>query len=235
MLDLKGGVAVHGIAGNRGQYAPVRHLYRNNQPADGDPLALLDWYRRFQLRRFYIADIDALQHGVNQQDVIARLLAHSEGTDEWVIDAGVRENCMQTQTTWMRETTTRCPRVHWIIASESARSEDLIRQVAEQVDASSLVLGLDFRSGQFVGPETGCESWLRAADRVGVSCGLVLDVAAVGTAAGPQTIDHCSRMSECYPDWRWTSGGGCRDLADVALVLGSGCDGCLIASALLPS
>jgi phosphoribosylformimino-5-aminoimidazole carboxamide ribotide isomerase len=167
--------------------------------------------------------------------VIASLLAHGEATDEWMIDAGVRDDCVQSQTQWMRETTARNPGARWIIASESARSVGLVKRVAEQVDVSSLVLGIDFRSGQFVGPETGCEGWLQAADGVGVSCGLVLDVAAVGSAAGPQTMDHCGWMSACFPEWRWISGGGCRNLADVGAVLRSGCEGCLIASALLPS
>ncbi len=236
VIDLQGGVAVHGIAGNRAQYAAVRRLWRSGRVADGDPLALADWYReQFQLRHFYIADLDALQHDAQQRTAIESLMAHGDATDRWLIDAGICLSDVASQTQWIREVGASHRNVQWIIASESATSIELIDHVAHTIAPASLVLGMDFRDGQFIGPDSGMEHWISTAARAGLRSGLVLDVAAVGTGVGPRTAALCQAMHHRLPDWKWISGGGCRDADDVQVFLDAGCESCLVASALLPS
>lgn len=236
VIDLQGGVAVHGIAGNRQSYVAVRPLWRSGQVADGDPLALADWYReQFQLHQFYIADLDALQKRSPQRSLVESLIAHGDVSDRWLIDAGICQREALSQTKWMYEIDSQRRNVRWIIASELAASTTLITQVSECISPDSLVLGVDFRGGQFVGPAAGLEDWIAAAEKAGVRCGLVLDVAAVGMRVGPQTATLCRSLSERFPDWQWISGGGIRHASDAQAFLESGCSDCLVASALLPT
>lgn len=235
VIDLQDGVAVHGIAGNRTQYTAVGRLRRDGQPADGDPLALAQWYRqKFHLRQFYIADLDALQHHAQQRSAIESLIAHGHTADRWLVDVGIGLPDLASQTQWMREVARSHRNVQWIIASESASSADVIEQVAHGIDPASLVLGVDFRRGQFIGPDPGMEHWVATAAQAGLRSGLVLDVAAVGTGSGPRSVDRCRAMCQRLPDWKWISGGGCRDAEDVQVFLNAGCESCLVASALLP-
>lgn len=235
VIDLQDGVAVHGVAGNRQQYAAVHPLWRSGQVADGDPLALADWYReQFQLRQFYIADLEALQNRAPQRAMVESLIAHGDTADRWLIDVGICLREASSQTEWMREIDALRRNVQWIIASESATSTTLISQVCESIPPDALVLGLDFREGQFVGPAAGMEDWISAAAQAGMRCGLVLDVATVGTRVGPQTASLCRSLNQQLPDWRWISGGGIRHADDARVFLDAGCTDCLVASALLP-
>ncbi|WP_146408948.1 HisA/HisF-related TIM barrel protein [Allorhodopirellula heiligendammensis] len=235
VIDLQAGVAVHGIAGNRARYLPVRPLWRSGHTADGNPLALADWYRQqFQIRSFYVADLDALQGAAVQHTAIESLISQGNPEDQWLIDIGMCQHHADSQTRWMQKFSGSHSRVDWIIASESAMSTNLITHVCNSISPASLVLGVDFRDGRFVGPDSGVEHWISAADQAGLRRGLVLDVAVVGTNAGPGTAELCWSLHQRLPTWHWTSGGGCRSVDDVAAFLEAGCDRCLIASALLP-
>lgn len=241
VIDLKAGQAVHGIAGNRKFYRPVRldrdgGLLADGQSADGRPAALVDWYRGFGIRKFYVADLDALMGGAMQIDAIEKLLGQSNGRGEgWMLDVGIGERTIGELSQWIRGPGARWPRVDWILSSESATSPDLIDAVSEHIEASSLILGIDFRNGQFVGPGSGLDVWLERAAALGLTRALVLDVALVGTKRGPLAAEWCRGLCQRYPHWEWISGGGCRSVPDVNAFLDAGCTACLIASALLPS
>ncbi|TWT73093.1 HisA/HisF-related TIM barrel protein [Allorhodopirellula solitaria] len=236
VIDLQDGVAVHGIAGNRQHYAAVKPLRRLGRAADGDPLALVDWYRsRLPIRQFYIADLDALQGKAAQHTAIESLISCGDPTDRWLVDVGMSQQNAASQIGWIERISARYANVNWIIASESATSSQWLGQIAESLSSRSLILGLDFRDGVFVGPPAGLDDWLIAAQRAGLRSGMVLDVATVGTGAGPRTADLCGDFHERLPAWQWISGGGCRHAEDVKTFLNAGCQNCLVASALLPA
>ncbi|MCM2369741.1 HisA/HisF-related TIM barrel protein [Aporhodopirellula aestuarii] len=235
VVDLKAGVAVHAIAGNREHYRAVSPLWRNALPANGNPLALVDWYRRYSIRRFYLADIDALTGGEIQREVIAALLANCLPGERWMIDVGLNANGIDKTLRWMSSCATSPRAVDWIIASESAESTRMIERVSETLDPETLILGVDFRDGRFIGPNSDLDQWLRIASQSGLRRAVVLDVATVGTDRGPAAAGLCRTLSQRYRGWQWISGGGCRSPQDVAAFLNAGCDGCLMASALLPS
>ncbi len=235
VIDLLSGDAVHGIAGHRERYQPIQGLCWSGRVADGHPLALATWYReQFSIRNFYIADLDALQNKVQQRAAIESLIKSGDVSDRWLIDAGINNRDLTSQSQWMREVAASHSEVEWILASESAISAELIGVVAQTIDPASLVLGLDFHESRFVGPKSGLDHWMMSAEQAGVRQGLVLDVTAVGTGGGPQTASLCRSLCQRYRDWKWISGGGCRDVADVQTFRDAGCQSCLVASALLP-
>lgn len=244
MIDLKAGVAVHAIAGDRERYQPVSPLFDAEQTeraasvprrvADGDPAALVRWYQRFGVGRFYIADLDSLTGGDIQRGMIASLLSLDGSANRWMIDVGLRDATIGQQLDWLDSSIEPSPHVDWIIASESASSVEIIEYAASRCDASSLIVGVDFRDGRFVGPDNDVRRWMSTAERCGLNRALVLDVSVVGTGRVAGAVDLCRDMSGRFDGWQWISGGGCRQPDDVGELLNAGCDACLIASALLP-
>src|SRR5215216_5550377 len=58
VIDIRGGRAVHAVAGARAAYAPVGH---------GDALTLArDYVERLGVRELYIADLDAITGGMGE-------------------------------------------------------------------------------------------------------------------------------------------------------------------------
>ncbi len=244
VIDLKAGVAVHAIAGDREQYQPVSPLFDAGQPdraepvsrrvADGDPAALVRWYQRFGVRRFYVADLDSLTGSEIQRDAIASLLSLDGSANRWMIDVGLRDSKIDQQLGWIDSFNISSQHIDWIVASESASSVELIETAASRCDASSLIVGVDFRGGRFMGPDNDVVRWMSTAERCGLNRALVLDVSVVGTGRVAGAVDLCRDMSGRFEGWQWISGGGCRRPDDVDEFLDAGCDACLIASALLP-
>jgi phosphoribosylformimino-5-aminoimidazole carboxamide ribotide isomerase len=70
----------------------------------------------------------------------------------------------------------------------------------------------------------------RAVDR-GVGAVIVLDLARVGTGAGPD-LAVIERVRESTPNVTLLAGGGVRGLADLRRLADAGCDAALVATAL---
>jgi phosphoribosylformimino-5-aminoimidazole carboxamide ribotide isomerase len=83
VLDLKGGVAVHAVRGERSAYAPVRSALAGS----ADPLVLARAFRtRLGLDACYVADLDAIA-GAGHHGPTIRAIA-GLGVAVW-LDAGV--------------------------------------------------------------------------------------------------------------------------------------------------
>lgn len=253
VIDLKQDAAVHGIAGQRHRYRPVelsRFASGNTRRAtDGDAIGLIAHYRKRGVRRFYVADLDALSGGAIQTKRLAQLVAPSQTPqtqvdEHWLFDIGLNENVNERDLAWLFDLERSCSgSLAWVVASESALSQSTVRQLADRIEPASLVLGIDLRQGKWIGPaspgvlasENGrcaMDDWIESGRSAGIEAALVLDVSAVGTASGPAAIEHCHRLHLRFPNWRLISGGGCRTAADAVTYLDAGCDECLVATAL---
>jgi phosphoribosylformimino-5-aminoimidazole carboxamide ribotide isomerase len=100
-----------------------------------------------------------------------------------------------------------------------------------------LVLSLDLKDGR---PITSVPEWKnQSADQVarlvfdiGIQRMIVLDLARVGVGEGTGTAALCRRIRELAPSCHLVAGGGIRGLADLRELVGAGCDGALVATAL---
>ncbi|KLU05777.1 Phosphoribosylformimino-5-aminoimidazole carboxamide ribotide isomerase -likeprotein [Rhodopirellula islandica] len=230
VMDLMNGVAVHGIAGQRSRYRPVAEL-----PAGEN--ALLRWYRSIGVRRFYVADLDGLMSNGRQDDALLNLAAELRDGETLWIDSGWRGSVSQADRDWMsqmRSSITAGSDIRWIIASESADSIDVLDRMLESIPASQLTLSLDFRDGQFVGPDSATH-WMQSASDRNIREAILLDVAAVGGQSGPRDCETFSRLVRQFRGVNWITGGGIRCPEDVRKLLSQGYSEVLIASALLPS
>ena len=228
VLDLKGGVAVHAVRGERHAYAPVRSVLS----ASSDPVELA---RAFQQRlrsdTCYVADLDAIartgDHGPTVQAIAAL------GLSVW-LDAGVA-----TGDEARRAVSLGAARV--IVGTETLGDLNDLTAIADAVEAVSrsrvdCILSLDHREGRLLGgssavAEAGVLDVAAAAWAAGIRTFIVLDLARVGARAGPET-EPARRLRGRLPEAEVVLGGGVRGPDDLRALASAGYHGALVGTAL---
>ncbi|MEM4700488.1 MAG: HisA/HisF-related TIM barrel protein, partial [Candidatus Nezhaarchaeales archaeon] len=69
VIDLRGGVAVHAVRGERSQYRPVRSVLASSP----DPLSLGASFKSMGLSELYIADLDMIEGAGDNLAVVAEV------------------------------------------------------------------------------------------------------------------------------------------------------------------
>jgi phosphoribosylformimino-5-aminoimidazole carboxamide ribotide isomerase len=227
VLDLKGGVAVHAVRGERHAYAPVRSVLA----ASADPVALA---RAFLLRlgcdACYIADLDAIA-GTGDHGAVVEAIA-GLGVAVW-LDAGVAGPADA-----RRAAAAGAARV--IVGTETLRATRDLPAIVEAArgggSGADCILSLDHRDGRLLGgsPEVATAEATDLADaawRAGIRTFIVLDLARVGARAGPET-GPARRLRACLPDAEVVLGGGVRDKNDLRALAAAGYHAVLVGTAL---
>ena len=215
MIDVRGGLVVRAVAGDRQEYAPYR-------PAWGPSADPFDFARtvrdRFETHRLYLADLDAIETGgptSPRANVTFWNRLAADGFD-LLLDLGVRHAGDLRPLLSPDDS-----RV--VAATESIESPEALVACA----AVGCVLGLDLRAGSVLGPP-GAEAAVRASD----APVLVLDLAAVGTGGGVPTLPRCRELLAAKPGRAVLTGGGVRSIGDVRKAAAAGVSELLVASAL---
>jgi phosphoribosylformimino-5-aminoimidazole carboxamide ribotide isomerase len=221
VLDLMQGQIVRGIAGRRDTYRPIVSRLTDS----ADPLAVARAFRsHFGFTEFYLADLDAIQHGQPAFASYDRL--RDDGFRLW-IDAGLRNDRDAAQ----------MPMAELIVGLECVEGPDALAATVQRSGVERTVFSLDLKAGQPLGRLDlwgSANPWTIAerAIAVGIRRLIVLDLASVGISAGVGTEDLCRRLKQAFPDVQLITGGGVRDANDVRRLLGLGVDRVLVASAL---
>jgi uncharacterized protein related to proFAR isomerase len=206
VIDLMQGQVVRAVRGDRSTYRPVRSALCEGSAPLTVARALC---RHTASRRLYVADLDALQGGAVQQDVIQALLEALPDTELW-LDAGFAETAAAP----------RDPRIVPVFGSESLRRLD-------GLDPEHHLLSLDRRDGRRL-DLAGCwdtpACWPR---RV-----IVMTLESVGAASGPDLATLREVTARAPQGTRLIGAGGIRDAADLALAAAAGAEAWLVASAL---
>ena len=228
VLDLKGGVAVHAVRGERHAYAPVRSVLS----ATADPVELARAFReRLGSDACYVADLDAIartgDHGATVRAIAALGLA------VW-LDAGVAtgEDARRAVS---------CGAARVILGTETLRAVDDLPAMAGAVSAASrggadCILSLDHREGRLLGgtpavAEAGALDVAAAAWTAGIRSFIVLDLARVGARAGPET-EPARRLRAHLPEAEVVLGGGVRGADDLRALASAGYHAVLVGTAL---
>lgn len=227
VIDLKDGVVVRGVAGQRAEYAPVT----SQLAADARPATVARAFvEQLKLRTIYVADLDAIA-GAAPDFASYREIADT-GASLW-LDAGVGSaERLQVLAEWLESPT--LERV--IVGLESLGDPAELPRLGEALGERG-TFSLDLKSGQ---PLTQISVWqsaepLELAGRAvdaGFESLIVLDLAQVGVEQGPSTTDLCRQLRSCYPHVALTGGGGVRQLDDLRQLQASGCEAALVATAL---
>jgi phosphoribosylformimino-5-aminoimidazole carboxamide ribotide isomerase len=231
VIDVMGGVAVRAVGGRRDQYQPIRSRLVDST----DPVRVaLTLSRYTSARELYVADLDAIgNHPILSPNtrVIARMAnsgpvlwldyGHRRDFDEVeALNAGVGGLVLGTET---------------MVDPSTLFHTALLNQ-----EVTPTILSIDLRDGELICPRTGWEGWadyppeklIENAIEFGLSGVLLLDLVAVGGAAGPATIPFCRRLRAAFPNLELWTGGGVRDWDDVKRLEEAGADAVLVASAL---
>jgi phosphoribosylformimino-5-aminoimidazole carboxamide ribotide isomerase len=224
VIDLKNGLAVHAVRGQRQRYAPVRSVLSPTAEPSALAHALAE---KLGCRRAYVADLDAIA-GCGDHGEVIREMARRSGLTLWV-DAGV--STVEAAQRLLAQSAERI-----IVGSETLASLEQLRRLIPAVGTPSLILSLDLRGGRLLGgspeiarldpPALAAQAW-----EAGIRSFIVLDLARVGSAAGVQT-ELAVRLRQQYPRAQIVVGGGVRSAGDLHELARLGFDAVLVATAL---
>jgi len=227
VVDLLQGQVVRAVRGDRKSYRPIVSALC----ASSDPVTvariLCD---HCAARQLYVADLDALQGGAVQIDVLAdvmKALPHIElWLDVGLADAAAGEALREQLGPFASRTVL-------VFGSESLRSREALERCFDSTakggaDAGGpgAALSLDRRDGQRL-DNAGCwdavDLWPQRL--------IVMTLERVGSGAGPdlETLQEVRRLA---PDAMVIGAGGIRSQEDLALASAAGADAWLVASAL---
>ena len=222
VIDLKGGAAVHAVRGERERYRPLR----SEIVAGSDPVQVTRAVREaLGLDELYVADLDAIAGGRGNREVVAALAREARV----MVDAGVRDAAAVKP---LLELGT----AQVVIATETLANQAVLARLRAELPEASLVLSLDLAAGRVLSRDAelarlGAAEALARLARSGVREVIVLDLARVGTDAGPDVAlvrELCDRL----PELELLAGGGVRDVADLRALAEAGAAGALVATAL---
>jgi phosphoribosylformimino-5-aminoimidazole carboxamide ribotide isomerase len=227
VIDLRYGDAVRAKGGRRDQYLPIETVAGEALPR-GDAKALVRCYaERLGLERVYVADLDAIEGRPPQTALVRSLIPSIRSV--W-LDAGVASVVDARRAL-------DCGVERVIVGLETLPSFEILESICEHAGPERVVFSLDLRDGQPIAttPELAQQSPEDLAARAaaaGVSATLMLDLARVGSGAGVD-LELLARIRSGVSTVPLYVGGGVRDIGDVEQLRRVGCDGALVATALL--
>jgi phosphoribosylformimino-5-aminoimidazole carboxamide ribotide isomerase len=224
VIDIRNGVAVRAVAGERGRYQPVSsRLTDSIEPAE----VLRAVRREFHCDTCYVADLDAIERGHRNRCTLAEMARTGV---RLIVDAGV-------VTIADAEELQECGASQIVLASESLPRIDQLRSFVEQFGSKSLVFSVDLKHGllRSADPQFSCmnpEELIAPVVEAGIEQIIVLDLAAVGTGSGIPTLSLCEQSKRRWPHRQFISGGGVHSRECLLQAQAAQLDGLLIASAL---
>ncbi len=208
VLDLLRGSVVRARQGRRELYRELRSPLAQGSSEPREVLRALLQLHDFET--LYIADLDALQGGAPQRELLRGLAGAHPGLRLWV-DAGAHTAALARELG-----------VTPVYGTESLAAPPLPPHEAPWV------LSLDFRDGQPLGEHA--PAWL-AAPAAWPDDVVVMSLERVGAGSGPD-LQRLRGLRELAPRARWHAAGGVRDESDLRELRASGVHGVLLASAL---
>jgi phosphoribosylformimino-5-aminoimidazole carboxamide ribotide isomerase len=241
VLDLLGDRAVHARGGQRALYEPVVMVAGEPiQPGHAPSLARA-YVDRLSLDEIYVADLTAIAGSVERTR--HRGSARTEpprhastldgitacGVVVW-LDAGIA-----TPDDARHAMHLGASRV--VVGLETLESWHALEDICHAAGPAHVSFSLDLRDGapvsslNLVSRGTRPETIVDLATGAGVSSVIVLELARVGTSAGPD-LETIEAVRRAVPEVPLYAGGGVRGPDDLRRLADAGCEGALVATAL---
>ena len=224
VIDIRNGIAVRAVAGDRGRYRAIESLLTNSAEP---PEVLNALEQHFHCAACYVADLDAIERQQLNRCTIAEMVRTGVSL---IVDAGAAtvEQIEELLQLGVRQV---------VIASESMRDLSQLGTLVTRLDTASLIFSIDLKHGELLVSDPAWQGnapldLVRFVIKQGLRQLIVLDLAAVGTGHGVPTLRLCADIQRISPDIRIISGGGVDSAECVAKAAQAGLDGLLIASAL---
>ncbi|MGH8644684.1 MAG: HisA/HisF-related TIM barrel protein [Gammaproteobacteria bacterium] len=213
VLDMMGGQVVAADGGERDRYSPLRSPLCGSS----DPRKVLEaLLTLFPFNTIYIADLDAIRGCGDQFQAIAHLTAPHEQLRFWV-DAGIASDAEMQR--WAALTN-----VTVVVGSENQHS---LRAAALLLKHTrTVILSLDFRNGELLGPRKLLNQIQLWPPRV-----IAMSLHRVGSGHGPD-FECLEALRRTAPQQQIFAAGGIRDRRDLVALQKLGVQGALCATAL---
>ena len=224
VLDLKDGLVVHGVKGERHRYRPVQSTLTDT----AEPFAVARAFsEKLGLHELYIADLDAIQGRGHHHGIVSHLAQQEQMV--LLVDAGVTDVAGVLELLDIGVS-----RV--IIGAETLNSWEALVTICAAVPVHRLVFSLDMRAGQVLSasPQLAALHPLQVLERLqpmGWQEIILLDLVRVGAGTGPDWTLIAEARRRC-PDLLLLAGGGVRDVGDLRGLEAAGVTGVLVATAL---
>jgi phosphoribosylformimino-5-aminoimidazole carboxamide ribotide isomerase len=223
VIDLKGATAVHAVRGERKRYRPVSSVIGGD---DGDALALARGFRAaLGLDELYVADLDAIGADGENSAIIGALAREARV----MADAGVSEPAQA-------QALLDLGAQRAIVGTETLTGPDALDRLLAQLPDGALALSVDLREGRLLSPDPQLAGLpaldaLARLQRAGLREAIVLDLARVGSGAGPD-VALIAELHSAFPELELLAGGGVRSVDDLRALDAAGAAGALVATAL---
>ena len=224
VIDIRNGIAVHAVAGDRKNYQPLKsQLVTSCEPA----IVLKQLASALPFQRCYVADLDAIEgRGLNR----CTLAEMARTGVSMMVDAGT-VNAEQTEELLDLGVDV------VVIPSESLPEVVAVRELTNRFDSDQLCASIDMQQGQLL---TRDAAWLHRRpeelaccfDELGFRQMIVLDLAAVGSGHGIPTLETCRMIRHLCPNMQLITGGGVHSVDCLAEAESASIDGVLVSSAL---
>lgn len=214
VIDVAHGQVVRAVKGERSAYRPIKTpLAASSEPAElARGLATF-----FPFRKLYVADLDGIE-GRGRNKHLVQALSHALPRAEIWLDAG-------TGSRGAARAVLAAPVTTLVVGTESIETVRVWNDIAAEAPART-VLSLDFKQGEFMGPEV-----MLADSSLWPSRVVVMTLDRVGANAGPD-IHRLEDIVSRAQGRRIYAAGGVRDRADLDAIRKIGVAGVLVASAL---
>ena len=224
VIDIRNGIAVRAVAGERATYRPLESdLTQSVEPAE----VLAALHEEYGCRYCYVADLDAIDRGQMNRCALAEM---ARSGIHLLVDAG-------TQTTDEVEQLVDIGVHQVIVSSESLLDLNRLPILIDAVGQSKILFSVDLKAGRLKLADItreGCRplELIRDVIAYGVNQLIILDLSAVGTGKGIPTLSLCISVKQQWPDVRVVSGGGVHSPECLESAQQASLDGLLISSAL---
>ena len=212
VIDIKQGIAVHAIQGNREKYQALE----SELVASSDPEAICHSLMQYeQIQQIYVADLDAIMGNDHQHALIHRLIQDHTDLVIW-LDSG---------RSFYTDHYTESDRVQQILGTEMQFSLNDLQTYVQQKPRT--ILSLDFDHQGFMGDERILEHPEVWPEHV-----ILMDLTRVGSHAGPDNAKVQQIQEQLSPQQQLYVAGGIRDEKDLEILKQRQIAGVLLASAL---
>ena len=208
VIDLKDGLVVHAVRGERSRYQPI---HQHSKICAGSTLTevMRGFLQLYPFQTFYIADLNAICGQGQHQEQIAELLLEYPQIEFWV-DNGSQLTELPSDTP-LNYTT--------VIGTESQQSAPFS---CEQ----DFILSLDYHRRQ----ASGHPDWFKQPEYWPERL-IVMTLSRVGSQSGPD-FAKLAEFSTAYPQKQFIAAGGVRHNDDLQRLAELGMVGVLLATAL---
>ncbi|PPD29383.1 MAG: histidine biosynthesis protein [Methylomonas sp.] len=207
VIDLKDGLVVHAVRGNRIDYRPI-HTFSSLIKHSSLEAVMESFLSLYAFKQFYIADLNAITGTGSHQTLIESLLKNHPELDFWV------DNGSQ-----LTDLSSRLPNQTWIIGTES-------QQTYTAPASKDFILSLDYQDHQQIGDSDWFNNSQYWPDQI-----IIMTLNRVGSNNGPD-FDKLRPFIQQHPDKQFIAAGGIRNSIDLNDLQKLGVHAALVSTAL---